>query len=95
MGDEPIEGGPIEDKDLRKITVRGPFDVEQHRGRLTFCLLGLLALTVVGHYIGLIVMEWNGKKVETLNNAFHVALPVIAGLTGSAFAYYFTRSNRP
>src|SRR5258708_5769012 len=87
----PIEGGSIVDKDLLKISVKGPFDVEKHRGQLTF---GLLGLTIVGHYVILAVMEWNGKKVETLNNAFHVALPVISGLAGSAFAYYFTRTNR-
>jgi len=86
-----IEGGSIVDTDLRRITVKGPFDVEKHRGLLTYCLLGLLLITIGGAYLGIIVMEWNGKKVETLSSAFHVALPVVSGLTGTAFAYYFRK----
>jgi hypothetical protein len=89
----PIEGGAVEHTDRPDIKVQGPFDVEKHRGLLTVYLVALLGLTIVGHYAGLILLVWNGKNVEALSNAYHVALPVVSGLTGSAFAYYFTRKN--
>jgi hypothetical protein len=92
-GGPVVEGGLITNKDLQQGTVKGPFDVEKHRGRITVLLLALLALIIVGHYLGILIMVWNGKNVETLSNVFHVALPTVAGLTGTAIAYYFTRSR--
>jgi len=57
-------------------------------------LIGLLALIIIGHYACLLVLEWNGKKVDSLNSAFNTSLPVASGLAGSAVAYYFTKRNR-
>jgi len=89
---ELIEGGAIAEHG-QDIVVKGPFDLEKHRGRMSFCLLLLLGLIIVGHYLGALVMTWNGKNVETLNDAFHVALPTVSGLAGTAIAYYFTRTR--
>src|SRR5437667_8520435 len=96
-----IEGGKVVvpeeavvavvDQEKETASLKGPFDVEKHRAHITFCLLGLLALIIIGHYLGLVFMEWNGKKVDTLSNTFHVALPTIAGLAGTVIAHYFTR----
>jgi hypothetical protein len=87
----PEEGGMVEQKDKERESLRGPFDVEKHRAHITFCLLTLLALIIVGHYGSLVVMEWNGKKIDALSNTFHVALPTVAGLAGTVIAHYFTR----
>ncbi|MBV9267797.1 MAG: hypothetical protein JO061_16630 [Acidobacteriaceae bacterium] len=92
--DQPLDGGSTADPpDRATIEVKGPFDVEKHRGVVTVWLIALLAVVIVGHYCCLLVMEWNGKKADELTSAFNVALPVISGLTGSAVAYYFTKEQ--
>lgn len=92
--EKPIEGGSTADDRLSRSETRGPFDEDRHRGRIAGWLIGLLALIVVGHYVCLMVLEWNGRKAESLNNAFNASLPVASGLAGSAVAYYFTRRTR-
>jgi hypothetical protein len=86
-----IEGGSTTDDRISPIEVQGPFDIEKHRGVLTFVLVGLLSVVIIGHYVCLLVLEWNGKKTEGVTTAFTTALPVISGLVGAAIAYYFTR----
>jgi hypothetical protein len=88
-----IEGGSTTDEVVSPITIKGPFDVEKHRGVLTFMLIILLAVVIIGHYLCVLLMEWNGKKIDGVTNAFNTALPVISGLVGSAIAYYFTRRD--
>jgi hypothetical protein len=84
-----LEGGRVQDG--APIRVKGPFDVEKHRGQVAFWLIVLLFALIIGHYGCVVVMEWNGKKVDALNNAFNSALPVVSGLVGSAVTYYFTK----
>jgi hypothetical protein len=84
-----LEGGRVQDGS--PIRVKGPFDVEEHRGQVAFWLIVLLFALIIGHYSCIVVMEWNGKKVDALNNAFNSALPVVSGLVGSAVTYYFTK----
>jgi hypothetical protein len=48
---------------------------------------------ILGHYICILVLEWNGKKSDGVTNAFTTSLPVISGLVGSGVAYYFTRRD--
>jgi hypothetical protein len=88
-----IEGGSTIDGPAEPVTIKGPFDLERHRGTLTFTLVLLLGLMIVGHYICILVLEWNGKKVDAVNSAFTTSLPVVSGLVGSAVAYYFTRRD--
>ena len=88
-----IEGGSTIDEPKQPVTVKGPFDIEKHRGVLTFALIILLGVMIVGHYICILVLEWNGKKVEGVNNAFNTSLPVVSGLVGSAVTYYFTKRD--
>lgn len=73
------------------IQVTPPYDPEAHRQKVTLRLIVLLAIIIIGHYACLFVLDWNGKKVDNISNAFNAALPVISGLTGSAVTYYFTR----
>ncbi|MDQ2949947.1 MAG: hypothetical protein M3Y27_29090 [Acidobacteriota bacterium] len=75
------------------ILLKGVFDIKKHRGRITVWLIALLTFIIVGNYICILVMEWNGKKPESLNNAFNASLPVVSGFVGSAIAYYFTKSK--
>lgn len=86
-----VEGGPVEQ--TGEIRVKGPFDADRHRGLVTNLLIGFLALLVVGHHACVFIMEWNGKKSDSLNGAFNAALPTVSGLVGSAVAYYFTKRN--
>jgi hypothetical protein len=76
-----------------QIKIRGPVDVERHRQFITISLISLLALIIVGHYLCVVILELYCKKVENLNNAYNAALPVVAGLAGSAITYYFTRGG--
>ncbi len=56
-----IDGGSTTDDRSPPIEVQGPFDVEKHRGVLTLLLILLLSVVIVGHYVCLFVLEWNGK----------------------------------
>ena len=89
-----VEGGAVDIR-VPPIEVQGPFDPERHRQFVTIILISLLALIIVGHYLCVLVLELYGKKVENLNNAYNAALPVVAGLVGSAVTYYFTRGGPP
>lgn len=86
-----IEGGSTVDDRNRHIEVQGPVDVEKYRGILTYMLVSLLALIIIGHYVCLLFLEWFGKKADGVTSAFNTALPVVSGLAGSAVTYYFTR----
>jgi hypothetical protein len=90
-----IEGGSTSEDRSPPIEVKGPFDVDKYRGALTFTLVGLLAIILIGHYLCLLVLEWNGKKLDGVTTAFNTALPVVSGLAGSAVTYYFTRGDHP
>jgi hypothetical protein len=76
-----------------RIVVSDPADPEPHRQKVTLWLIGLLAGLIFVHYAAMFSLDWNGKKIENVSNAFHATLPVIAGLTGSAVTYYFTRRS--
>jgi hypothetical protein len=86
-----LKGGSTIDDPKQPVTIKGPFDLERHRGALTFAVVILLGAMIVGHYICVLVLEWNGKKIDGVNSAFTTSLPVVSGLVGSAIAYYFTR----
>jgi hypothetical protein len=89
-----IEGGGTTDDQARlEFEVGDPRPVEKHRRVVTITLISLLAVIVIGHYVCLVVLEWNGKKVDSVNSAFNATLPVISGLVGSAVTYYFTRGR--
>lgn len=65
-----------------------------HRRHITLFLVWLLLAVVIAYPTSIAVMEWNGKKHEGLSSAFNAVLPVVAGLVGSAVAYYFSRGDR-
>ena len=83
-------GDTSEEQPEIKIRAR---EAAQHRRLVTLWLIALLTLVIVGHYCCVLVLEWNGKKIEALGNAFNASLPVVAGLVGSAVTYYFTRGS--
>jgi hypothetical protein len=89
---EAIEGGSTTE-DVGSIEVTPPRDPERHRQAVTFLLIGLLVLVIVGHYVCVVVLVWNGKKAEAVDSAYNNALPVVAGLVGSAVTYYFARDR--
>jgi len=90
--DGAIEGGGIQSNS--SVTVSAPRDLEKSRAVLATGLLALLALTVFGHYLAVLVLAWNGKKeVDALSTAFNASLPVVSGLVGSAVTYYFTKGH--
>jgi len=76
-----------------RVIVTDPYDPEPHRQKVTLRLIGLLAGLVFVHYLFMFFLDWNGKKVESVSNAFNATLPVISGLTGAAVTYYFTRRS--
>jgi hypothetical protein len=89
-------GAPVQSvtgKDVG-VTTTPPKDPEPARQLLAYFLVGLLALTIVGHYIVLLILQWNGKSAEPLANAFNTSLPVISGLVSAAVTYYFTREQK-
>jgi hypothetical protein len=99
---DPIDGGPaeieyggaVEVNSASKIPLSAPFDVDKHRGRVTVLLIALLCLLVSGHYIAILVMDWNGKSTESLNAAFNAALPIVSGLVSSVVTYYFAGGKK-
>lgn len=62
---------------------------------LSFWLVGILAGTVLLHYICVMILVLFGKDYELpiIEDVLHVWLPVLAGLAGSAATYYFTRDK--
>ena len=66
---------------------------DAHRRTVTLALIAFLAVIIIGHYIVLVVLEWNMKKVESISTAFNTSLPVVSGLVGSAITYYFTKKE--
>lgn len=75
------------------IAVTDPYDPEPHRQKVTLRLIALLAGLIFVHYGSMFLLDWNGKKIENVSNAFNATLPVIAGLAGAAVTYYFTRRS--
>jgi hypothetical protein len=90
-----IEAGSTNEQSSEPPVAGPPVSPERHRQTVTLVLIALLATVILGHYGLLVLMEWNGKKVDALNNAYNAALPVVAGLVGSAVTYYFTKINPP
>lgn len=62
---------------------------------LSYWLVGILAGTVLLHYICVMILVLLGKDYELpiIEDILHVWLPVLAGLAGSAATYYFTRDK--
>jgi hypothetical protein len=90
---EVIEGGRVFQEGEEGDRPRAIGPTARHRQIVTLLLIGLLAVLILGHYACVAFLEWNSKKVESVNNAFNAALPVVAGLVGSAVTYYFTRGS--
>lgn len=60
------------------------------RDKLAIRLLWLLALLIILHDIFIGILICTGKaEVKVLETAFNSELPVIAGLLGTAVAFYF------
>ena len=83
------DGGPV---NTRGSNIEKRTD-DAHRRVVTLTLIVFLAVIIIGHYILLVVLEWNGKDVQAVNTAFNTALPVVSGLTGSAITYYFAKRS--
>ena len=76
-----------------RIVVTDPSDPEPHRQKVTLWLIWMLAGLILVNYLFMFYLDWHGKKLENVSNAFNATLPVIAGLAGSAVTYYFTRRS--
>ncbi|MBL8077828.1 MAG: hypothetical protein JNM55_07695 [Anaerolineales bacterium] len=92
---EVIEGGEISELDV-------PYKVDPLKKQraattrsLAYILVGILALSVVLHYITIAWLLINEKKELTveLSTIFSTWLPVISGLAGSAVTYYFAQEK--
>ncbi len=100
-GADFIDGGLVDGSHPEGVTavilnnprLKGPFDIDRHRARVTVVLIALLAGLIAGNYICLMVLEWNGKSAQALSNAFNASLPIVSGLAGSAITYYFTKTS--
>jgi hypothetical protein len=58
-------------------------------------LFWLLAIIVIGHYTVVTCLVWNGKAdIKLLEAAFNSSLPVVAGLVGTAAAFFFKDRGR-
>lgn len=59
------------------------------------CLLGVLVVSFVVHYIAIIVLSLceKTKAVEALSSLYGNWLPVMSGFVGGAVTYYFTRGQ--
>src|ERR1700742_1271324 len=62
---------------------------------LTFTLVGIMAGTLVLHYVSVIVLMIKGHKdaVDILSHVFDSWLPVISGFVGGAVTFYLTRNK--
>jgi hypothetical protein len=90
-----IDGGTVGvDIDTRKNIEVGEPEDQKHKRNVTLWLVLLLAVVIVEHEVVLAVLEWNGKKVDSVNSAFNAVLPVVSGLVGSAVTYYFTHRGK-
>ncbi len=89
-----IDGGSTAAEEFQPTEVEGPHDPERHRQIVTLVLIGVLALVIFGHYTCVMILDWNSKQVDSVNSAYNAALPVVAGLAGSAVTYYFTRGHK-
>jgi hypothetical protein len=76
-----------------RIRISKPHDPESHRQKVTIWLVGILAGLILVNFSFMFFLDWNGKKLENVSNAYNATLPVIAGLAGSAVTYYFTRRS--
>lgn len=55
----------------------------------------LLTTIVVGHYSFIALLVWNGKAdFKQLEAAYNSSLPVVAGLVGTAAAFFFKDRGR-
>jgi hypothetical protein len=87
------EGGSTTDEPFRDLNLQDKRPDARHRRVVTLSLIGLLSVVIIGHYVCVMILEWNGKRVDSINAAFNAALPVVAGLVGAAVTYYFTRNS--
>ena len=63
---------------------------EKTRGELLSRLVYLLALLLLLHYVSVSIAVLSGRaEIKALETAFNSSLPVLAGLLGSAVAFYF------
>ena len=63
---------------------------EKTRGELVTKLVWLLGLLLVVHYVSVSIAVLTGKaEFKLLETAFNASLPALAGLLGSAVAFYF------
>src|ERR1035441_9100119 len=49
-------------------------DPEPHRQKVTIWLIALLAGLIFVHYVAMFVLDWKGKKIENVSNAFNATL---------------------
>ena len=93
---DEVEGGAISDLEETPVKID---PLKQARAlttrRLAYLLVIMMALSVVGHYIAVIILVMRGNQaaVGLLSDIFTTWLPVISGLAGSAVTYYFTRTD--
>lgn len=63
---------------------------------LAYVLAGLLAFAIVLQYAALGVLVYRNRMdaIPTFEHLFNAVLPVLAGLAGSAVAYYLTKEKK-
>jgi len=65
----------------------------QTTSTLAYWVLGMLAGTVLLHYLCIMILIFCNRAdaIKNLEDFYHSWLPVLAGLSGSVVTYYFTR----
>jgi hypothetical protein len=95
-----VDGGSIQG--LQSASIQQPTgysEESRHDGRrrawLAYVVFALLAVLICGHYAVVVVFAWFGKSdIKSIEDAFNTSLPVIAGLAGTAAAFYFKDRDR-
>jgi hypothetical protein len=98
-GERELDGGDIQG--LRSSSVEQPsgYLESHHEGRrrasLALFVFALLALLICGNFAIVVWFAWAGKTdFKAVETAFNTSLPVIAGLAGTAAAFYFRDHRR-
>jgi hypothetical protein len=87
---EVEEGGRVAAGETPSIQVTDPH--KRPRESLMLVLAALFCAVIASEFICLFVLAWNtDKKPDSLEKAFNITLPVVAGLVSSVVTFYFTK----
>jgi len=96
-----LDGGAIQGLQSSSVQQPSGYSEESHHdGRrrawlASYVVFALLALLICGHYTVVVLFTWFGKSdMKPVEAAVNTSVPVIAGLAGTAAAFYFKDRDR-